>query len=212
VFSSLNLLLYAAVFTIVFSAAGIGLGTLFALLLVSLPFSRFRALRAVYGIYVFVIRGTPIIILAFLLFYGLPRIGLRLGPYVAGVLVLALYASALFAEIFRGAVLSVPAGLKEAAASLGLQPWTIQLKVVAPLALRLAFPAYVSMCVTVIKASSALSIMGIWELTLASREMVERTLQVFTVMTWAAAIYFTICYSLDRAARALMRDRSQTVR
>ena len=207
----LNLLLYAALFTIAFSAAGIGLGTLFALMLVGLPFSRWRAARTVYGLYVFVVRGTPIIILAFLIFYGLPRIGLRLGPYAAGVLVLALYASALFAEIFRGAVLTVPAGLKEAAASLGLRPWTIQLKVVAPLALKVAFPAYVSMCVTVIKASSALSIMGVWELTQASREIVERTLDVFTVMTCAAAIYFTICYSLDRAARALMRDRPQTI-
>ncbi len=209
--ATLNLLLYAALFTIAFSAAGIGLGTLFALLLVGLPFSRSRAARTVYGTYVFVIRGTPIIILAFLIFYGLPRIGLRLGPYVAGVLVLALYASALFAEIFRGAIASVPAGIKEAAASLGLRPWMIQLKIVGPLALKLAFPAYISMCVTVIKASSALSIMGVWELTLASREIVERTLDVFTVMGYAAAIYFVICFSLDRAARALMPNRSQTV-
>jgi His/Glu/Gln/Arg/opine family amino acid ABC transporter permease subunit len=209
---TLNLLLYAALFTIAFSTAGIGLGTLFALLLVGLPFSRFRVARTVYGLYVFVVRGTPIIILGFLVFYGLPRIGLRLGPYTAGILVLALYASALFAEILRGAIASVPVGVTEAAASLGLRPWMIQLKIVGPLALRLAFPAYVSMCVTAIKASSALSIMGLWELTLASREIVERTLDVFTVMGYAAAIYFVICFSLDRAARALMRDRSQTVR
>jgi His/Glu/Gln/Arg/opine family amino acid ABC transporter permease subunit len=204
----LNLLARGAVVTVAISSVGIFFGTLLAIALAAMPFSRWRGVAALYRAYIFVIRGTPMLVQAFLVFYGLPALGLRLGPYTAGIAVLTLYASALFAEIFRGAVLSVPRGILESAASLGLRPILILRKVAGPLALRYALPSYVSMCVTAVKASSVLSVIGVWELTLASREITERTLQVFTVMALAAAFYFCICFSLDRLGRALERRLS----
>jgi len=77
--------------------------------------------------------------------------------------------------------------------------------VILPQALRLAAPPYVSLCVSLVKATSLVSIVGLWELTMASREVVERTLAPFQIFIAAAAIYFCICYSLALYGRYLER-------
>jgi polar amino acid transport system permease protein len=77
--------------------------------------------------------------------------------------------------------------------------------VVLPQALRLAAPPFVSLCANLVKATSLVSIVGLWELTMASREIVERTLAPFQIFLGAAAIYFCICYSLALYGRHLER-------
>jgi len=78
-------------------------------------------------------------------------------------------------------------------------------KVIAPLVVRYTLPPYINVCVMTVKASSVLSIISVWELTLAAREIIERTLAVFTVLGVAAAIYFIMCFGLDRLGRRLER-------
>jgi ABC-type amino acid transport system permease subunit len=77
--------------------------------------------------------------------------------------------------------------------------------VIFPQALRLAAPPFISLCVSLVKATSLISIVGLWELTMASREVVERTLAPFQIFLGAAAIYFCICYSLALYGRHLER-------
>jgi ABC-type amino acid transport system permease subunit len=77
--------------------------------------------------------------------------------------------------------------------------------VIFPQALRLASPPFVSLCVNLVKATSLVSIVGLWELTMASREIVERTLAPFQIFIGAAAIYFCICYTLALYGRYLER-------
>ena len=150
-------------------------------------------------------RGTPLLVLALLLFYALPALDLRTGPYIAGTVVLTIYTAALFAEVFRGGVLAIPRPQWESARSLGLPPLAMFGKVIVPLVVRYTLPPYVNVCVMTVKASSVLSIISVWELTLAAREIIERTFAVFTVLGLAAALYFVMCFGIDRLGRRLER-------
>jgi polar amino acid transport system permease protein len=202
-------LLLGAGVSLLLAIVGITFGTVLGVLLAALGFSRFAALRLLYRLVVFLVRGTPLLVLALLVFYTLPALDLRAGPYVAGGLVLSLYTSVFFAEVFRGGVLAIPKAQWESARSLGLPPLELFRQVVAPLAVRYSLPAYVNICVMAIKASSILSIISVWELTLASREIIERTLWVFTTLGFAAFLYFAMCFALDRAGRVLERRLMQ---
>ena len=202
---SLQLLAQGAIVSLLLAASAIVGGTLLAIVLAVMAFSRLAAVRAAYRVYVYVVRGTPLLVLALLLFYALPALDLRTGPYIAGTLVLIIYTAALFAEVFRGGVLAIPRPQWESARSLGLPPLAMFRKVVAPLVTRYTLPAYVNVCVMTVKASSVLSIIAVWELTFASREIIERTLAVFTVLAMAGALYFLMCLAIDRAGRRLER-------
>lgn len=202
---SLMLLVQGAGVSLALALSAIVLGTVLAVGLTALAFSRLAAPRGLYRAYVYVVRGTPVLVLALLVFYALPALDLRTGPYIAGVLVLTMYVGALFAEVFRGAVLAIPRPQWDSATSLGLPPLAVLGKVVAPLAVRYALPPYVNVCVMTVKASSVLSIISVWELTFAAREIIERTLAVFTVLGIAGVLYFVMCLGIDRAGRRLER-------
>jgi His/Glu/Gln/Arg/opine family amino acid ABC transporter permease subunit len=201
----LRLLLLGACYTLGLAVAGITCGTVLGLVLTPLGFLRFWPLRAFYHLYVFFTRGTPLLVLALLIFYGLPAFNFSQGPYVAGTIVLTVYSSAFFAEVFRGGVLAIQRTHVESARSLGLPPLAFLRKIIAPLALRYALPPYVNVCVMMVKASSILSIISVWELTLAAREIIERTLLVFTVLGIAAGLYFIMCFGVDRLGRQAER-------
>jgi His/Glu/Gln/Arg/opine family amino acid ABC transporter permease subunit len=197
------LLAQGAIVSLLLALAAIAGGTVLAVGLAALAFSRVAAVRAVYRVYVYVVRGTPLLVLALLIFYALPALDLRTGPYIAGTLVLVLYVGALFAEVFRGGVLAIPRPQWESARSLGLPPVAKLRKVIAPLVVRYTLPPYVNVCVMTVKASSVLSIISVWELTLAAREIIERTFAVFTVLGVASVFYFVMCFALDRLGRRL---------
>jgi His/Glu/Gln/Arg/opine family amino acid ABC transporter permease subunit len=200
---SFALLAQGAVVSLLLAAAAIVGGTGLAIVLAAGAFSRFAAVRAAYRVYVYIVRGTPLLVLALLLFYALPALDLRTGPYIAGTLVLIIYTGALFAEVFRGGVLAIPRPQWESARSLGLPPAAMFRKVVAPLVTRYTLPPYINVCVMTVKASSVLSIISVWELTLAAREIIERTFAVFTILGLAAAFYFVMCFGIDRLGRRL---------
>lgn len=203
--ASLLRLVQAAGVSLMLAGAAITFGTLLGIALTGLAFCRLAAGRALYRLWVYVVRGMPVLVLALLVFYALPAMDLRTGPYVAGILVLSLYVGALFAEVFRGGVLAIPRPQWESGKSLGLPPGAMLRKVIVPLVMRYTLAPYVNVCVMTIKASSVLSIISVWELTFAAREIIERTLAVFTVLGTAAALYFVMCLGVDRGGRWLER-------
>ena len=203
--STLWLLAQGAAVSLYLAFVGVIGGTVLALLLNLLAFSRFRLLRWCYFTYIYFVRGTPLLVQALLIFYALPSFGLRLGPLTAGALVLTLYIGAMFAEVFRGGVLAIPRTLWDSSRSLGLAPVPVLRKIVIPLVMRYTLPPYINVCVITVKASSVLSVISVWELTLAAREIVERTLDVFPVMIAASCFYFVMCFSIDRVGRRMER-------
>lgn len=164
-----------------------------------------RSARSVVIGYVFVVRGIPLLVLLTFVYYLLPLTGVDLPPFWGVVLVLAFYYAAFMSEAFRAGILSLPQAQWDAAKSLGMSRRLMLRIVVFPQALRLAAPPFVSLCISLIKATSLVSIVGLWELTMASREVVERTLAPFQIFLAAAAIYFCICYTLALYGKHLER-------
>jgi His/Glu/Gln/Arg/opine family amino acid ABC transporter permease subunit len=160
------------------------------------------ARSAVVG-YLFIVRGIPLLVLLTFTYYLLPLTGIDLPPFWGVVLVMALYYAAFMSEVFRAGILSLPQGQWDAARSLGMTRRLMLQIVIFPQALRLASPPFVSLCANLVKATSLVSIVGLWELTMASREIVERTLAPFQIFLGAAAIYFCICYTLALYGRYL---------
>lgn len=203
--NDLWVLLQATGSTLALAIATILLGTALAIPLTALAFARLPFLRLLYRGYVWVIRGTPVLVLAMLGFYVMNAQALGFGPHVSGVIVLSIYMAALYAEVFRGGVGAIPQTLWDSVRALGLPKGATFNKVVLPLVLRTTLPPYVNGCIVAIKGSSVLSVIGVWELTYASREIIERNLDVFTVTAVAAAIYFVVCFGVDRAAKIFER-------
>ncbi len=191
----------AAGISLALALASIAGGTLLAIGLTAVAFLPFAPARWFYQTYIFVIRGLPVLVLALLVFYGLASMWRQMNAYAAGVIVLTIYLSALFAEVFRGGVVAIPRPLWDSAKSLALPKLSIFRRLVVPLAARYSLPPYLNVCVMAVKASSVLSIISIWELTFASREIIERTLDVFAVLGIAAALYFVMCFAIDRVGQ-----------
>jgi His/Glu/Gln/Arg/opine family amino acid ABC transporter permease subunit len=164
-----------------------------------------RFARGAVVAYLFVIRGIPLLVLLTFVYYLLPLTGIDLPPFWGVVLVLAFYYAAFMSEVFRAGVLSLPRAQWDAARSLGMTRQLMLRIVIFPQALRLAAPPFVSLCVNLVKATSLVSIVGLWELTMASREIVERTLAPFQIFIGAACIYFCICYTLALYGKYLER-------
>lgn len=164
-----------------------------------------RFARGAVVTYLFVIRGIPLLVLLTFVYYLLPLTGIDLPPFWGVVLVLAFYYAAFMSEVFRAGILSLPRAQWDAARSLGMTRQLMLRIVIFPQALRLAAPPFVSLCVNLVKATSLVSIVGLWELTMASREIVERTLAPFQIFIGAACIYFCICYTLALYGKYLER-------
>lgn len=167
-------------------------------------FGRRYARSIVLG-YLYLVRGIPLLVLLTFTYYLLPLTGIDLPPFWGVVVVMALYYAAFMSEVFRAGILSLPRGQWDAARSLGMTRRQMLQIVIFPQALRLASPPFISLCANLVKATSLVSIVGLWELTMASREIVERTLAPFQIFLGAAAIYFCICYTLALYGKYLER-------
>ncbi len=165
-----------------------------------------RLTRGAITAYIFLLRGIPLLVLLTFVYYLLPLTGIDLPAFWGVVLVLACYYAAFMSEAFRAGILSLPRAQWDAARSLGMSRRLMLRIVIFPQALRLAAPPFISLCVSLVKATSLVSIVGLWELTMASREVVERTLAPFQIFLAAAAMYFCICYALALYGKYLERQ------
>jgi polar amino acid transport system permease protein len=200
---SLPYLLQAAVNTVWMSLISVTLGTILGVAAGILSVLAPRVVRGLITAYVFVFRGVPVLVLMFLAYFALPAFGLRINVFVAVGGALVLYTGAFVAEITRGAILAIPRGQVDAAKSLGMRWGLIMRQIILPQALRMSVPPLLNNSVIMVKATSYASIVGVWELTYAAREVVERSLAAFQVFLGVMAIYFVICYPLSVLARRL---------
>jgi len=198
-------LLLAARWTLLLSAIAFAGGGIFGLALLVLRVSRSAASREAVKLYIELFQGTPLLMQLFLVFFGLPLLGIDVSPWLAATVSLSLYASAYLVEIWRGCVESVPQGQWDASASLGMR-YLAQLRlVILPQALRLAVPPTVGFLVQLVKSTALASIIGYSELTKTAQILTNATFQPFIIYTLVALIYFAMCYPLTAAARALER-------
>jgi polar amino acid transport system permease protein len=146
--------------------------------------SRVAVLRAISSCYIEVIRNTPVLLQIFIVFFGLPSMGITLDAYTAGVIALGVNVGAYLAEVFRAGIQSVPRGQLEAASILGLERSQIFIEVVMPQAARAVYPAIVNNLIQLLLGTSLLSAIALPELTGMATVINARTLlyiQTFTV-------------------------------
>jgi His/Glu/Gln/Arg/opine family amino acid ABC transporter permease subunit len=199
------LLLRGATSTLELSAATLALGSLIGFAAALLRLFGPLPARVLVDFYVFIIRGVPLLLLLFFMYYGLPYAGVDLPAWSGGVLVMSIYFGALLCEVWRGAIQGLPKGQWDAARALGMRlPLALEI-VVLPQAVRVAAAPLINTFVLLIKSTSLVSIIGLTELTLVGRQIVERTFAPFQILGAVALIYFAICYMLSRLGRLVER-------
>jgi polar amino acid transport system permease protein len=199
-------LLEAALWTLALSAvAFIGGGILgFAVALARVSDS--RVLRLVAQAYVQIVQGTPLLILLFLIYFGLAIVGFdNLPALVAAGVGLTIYSSGFLGEIWRGCIESVPKTQWEAAECLAMTRWQRMSRVILPQAMRIATAPTVGFLVQIVKNTSLASVVGFVELSQAGKLINNSIIQPFTIFVTVAVIYFLICYPLSAWSRGLER-------
>jgi His/Glu/Gln/Arg/opine family amino acid ABC transporter permease subunit len=191
-------LLRGTVMTVSLAAATVVPSALIGMVLALAKIFGAIAVRIAVEFYLYVVRGVPLLVLLFFMYFALPYSGIDLPPMFGGVLVMSLYFGAFMAEVFRAAILSVPRAQWDAARSLGMRRWLMFRIVIYPQVFRLAAPPFVNTCILLIKSTSLVSIISLWELTLAGREVAERTFAPLQIFGGVALIYFVLCYALSR--------------
>lgn len=199
-------LLKGALQTLLMSLVAVTAGTVLGLVLGLVAVSRFKKLRALIDAYVFVLRGIPILVIMFVTYYAFPAMGYRISNTAAVIVALVLYAGAFYADVVRGALQSLPRGQAEAALSLGIPRRWVMLDILLPQAVKPSIPPWLNTSIVIVKSTSYASIVGAWELTYASKEIVERTVATFEVFSVVMLFYFVICYPLSRLSRHLEKQ------
>jgi polar amino acid transport system permease protein len=203
-------LLQSATWTLALSAIALVGGGILGALVALLRVSVFPVLRWLMRAYIYVIQGTPLLVLLFICYFGFSYTGLDVPPLVAASVGFTLYASAFLGEIWRGSIESVGGGQWEGSRALSLSWWQAMRYVIVPQAVRVAIPPTVGFSVQVVKNTALASIVGFIELTRAGQIVASATFQPLQVYLTVGAIYFVMCSLLSYASRVVDRRINST--
>lgn len=167
-----------------------------------------RFLRFLVSSYIELYRGTPLLIQLYILYYGLPNIGLTLSPVAAAIIGLGMNYAAYEAEVYRAGIEAVPRGQMEAALSLGMTRPLALKRIIFPQAFRVAIPPVTNDFIALFKDSSLVSIIAMVELTKTYSILAATTLRFFELGLIVAILYFAMSYPLSLLARRLERRMS----
>ena len=199
----LPILLRGAVVTVQVTVLSFLLSSVIGLVLALGKLSPVRAISVCASTVINVIRGLPIIVQLFYIYFVLPEIGIQLSAFQAGVIGLGVAYSAYQAENFRAGIEAVDHGQREAAEALGMRPAKVMWRVVLPQAFRIALPPYGNILVMMLKDSSLVSTITVAEMTRAGQLIASSTFQNMTVYTLVALLYLAMSLPLVYALRRL---------
>ena len=183
--------------TLPLTAVSFVVGLAIALVVALMRLSSVPVLSSVARVYVSLIRGTPLLVQLFLIFYGLPAIGLTFNSYTAAVIAFSLNVGGYAAEVIRAAILSVPKGQWEAASTLGMGYATTLRRVILPQAARTAVPPLSNTLISLVKDTSLASVVLVTELTRVAQDAAGATFQFLPLYALAALYYWVICLVLS---------------
>ncbi|HUS96784.1 MAG TPA: amino acid ABC transporter permease [Hyphomicrobiaceae bacterium] len=198
-------LLDGALLTLLLASAAILLSLILATALTILRETGSRAARVAINIYISYIRGTPLLVQIFLIFYVLPVVGIDLGPLAAGIIALGMNSAAFTTEIMRGGLSAIPAEQIEAGRSLGLRPFAIWRKVILPQLFRLIIPPLVNELTGVVKGTPLVSVITVVELMRTAQQIYNVNFRPAEVLLGAAILYFAMNFALTRMAAVIER-------
>jgi len=199
VWQGLPYLLEGAGLTILISLASMALALAVGMLMAALSQAPGRVLPRLVRAYVEVFRNTPLLIQIFIVYFGLPQIGLKLSPFFSGMWALVLYTAAYNTEILRAGLEAVPKGQHEAVRSTGLTEVQAMRYVIVPQALRISLPALGNNLVSLVKNSSLVSVIGMVELMFVANDISFNNFRSFEIYGAAAVLYVALVLLLTRA-------------
>lgn len=206
---ALPVMVKGAGYTLMFAVASMVGGLALGFMLAVARICKVELLRRLATCYVSVMRGTPLLVQVFIIYYGLPSIGIAFSPETAGILALSLNAGAYLSESLRGAILGVSRGQWAAGYSLGLTYRQTLHHVVLPQALRSAVPSMSNTLISLIKDTSLVSVITVTELMLATKDVIATTFRPLPLYIAAALVYwgFSLCFEVlqHRMERRLNR-------
>jgi len=183
------------------------LGLVFALMKIS----RHKLVRAIAIVYVNILRGTPLFLQIYIMFFGLPMMHINIDNNVLGVIVMAINSSAYLAEIFRAGIESIPQGQYEAAASLGMGHLQTMVNIILPQTVRRVIPTVTSDFITAFKDTSLLSSVGVMELMMFSKNLTSVTGNMTPYVT-AALFYLVVTLPLIKVVTTVEKHMARSER
>ena len=209
VFAKIPILLEGCWVTLQISFFALLLGMVFGIAGALCRISSHRILNAAAFFYVWVIRGTPVMVQLFILYFGLPQLGIKLPSMVAGVLGLAINTGAYITEIIRAGIQAVDRGQMEAALSVGMSYRQAMRRIIGPQAIKICIPPLVNQFIMTLKNSSIASLVTITELFRTGEQIIYTTFRSFEVYT-AVAVFYLIMNSVfmviaDKLERRMAR-------
>jgi His/Glu/Gln/Arg/opine family amino acid ABC transporter permease subunit len=202
---SVPFLLKGALYTVQVSVLAIVFGLVLGWMLGLIAVSGVRWLRAVAWAYVQFIRGTPLLVQIFLIYFGLPALGVNIPAFWSGVIALGLNSAGFQAEIVRAGIESIDRGQTEAARSIGMSGLQTLLFILVPQTIRRVIPPMTNELITLTKSSSLLSAIAVLELTHAGQAVIARTFAPFEIYAAVAVLYLILIAILSRGSALLER-------
>lgn len=197
--------------TIPLTLLSFAIGLVIALVVALARISRWRVLRWVARAFVSLIRGTPLLVQLFIIFYALPSLGIVIDPFPSAIVAFSLNVGGYAAEAIRAAILSVPRGQWEAAQTVGMTYATTLRRVILPQALRVAVPPLSNTFISLVKDTSLASLILVTELFKVAQQIAAATLEFMVVYLAAALVYWVICLVLSFGQSALERRLDRNV-
>ncbi len=203
---SLPLLLQGAVVTVEITMFSVACGFLLGLILSICRLSNIKIAKGLALVYIDVIRGTPLLVQIFLIYFALPMIiGTRIEPLVAAVTACSINSGAYVAEIFRAGIQSIDKGQMEAGRSLGMSWWQTMRFIILPQAFKRIIPPLGNEFIAMLKETSLVSVIGFEELTRRGQLIIAKTYGSFEIWTSVALIYLVMTLSISRLVAYLER-------
>lgn len=190
---ALPFLLKATLITIYLAVISMAIGLVIGLIVALARVSKNKFYYNIASVYVSIIRGTPLLVQIYLVYFGLPQIGISLGAMTSGIIALSLNSGAYLSESFRGAILSVDKGQMEAAHSIGMTRGQAMRRIIIPQSMRTAIPTVGNTYIGLLKDTSLVSVITVTELLYQTTLIIARTFQPLTLYLAAAAIYWVVC-------------------
>ncbi len=200
------LLLLGVKNTIIIAVGGVALGTLLGIILCLMSLSKGRVLRRMANVYITIIRGIPLMILALFLYFGIIKNSMPV--LAAAILILGLNCSAFIAEIFRGGIQAVDAGQMEAARSLGMSYFQAMRKIILPQAFKIMVPSLMNQFIAALKDTSILSAISVTELTMSARTIIARNYKAFEIYSFALIIYVVLITAMTFVSKRIEQKLS----
>ena len=201
----IQVLLNGLLWTVILSLISFVFGGLVGFALALGGISKNRVVAGVINSYISLVQGTPVLILMFVIYFGLPITGVEVSSLVAASVAMVIFSSAFLGTIWRASLQSVARTQWEAADCLALSGWQRMGLVVLPQAVRIATPPTVGFMVQIVKNTSLASVIGMAEVTYIAKQVNASTFQPFTTYLVIALFYFSICFPLSVLSRRFER-------